>query len=104
MHDLSHVDLVPFHFTLSVLGVALCLWVMQLSGNDRIARGERPCLRFMRRCGVALVATGMLWSVRYAFIQEWQPWPPSLVIYLGIDMALLATVITGHRRPAPDAT
>lgn len=98
MADLAHVDLVPVHFTLSVVGVALCLWVMQLSGNKRIAKDERNCMRFVRRLGVALVATGMLWSVRYGFIQGWQPWPPSILIYLGIDMMLFASVISGHRR------
>lgn len=96
--DFHDIDLVPFHFMLSVAGVTLCLWVMQLSGNNRIAKGEAPCLRVTRRVGIALVATGMLFSVRYSFIQGWQPWPPTIILYLGIDMALLATVISAHRR------
>lgn len=96
--DLSNIDLIPLHLTLSILGAALCLWTMQLSGNNMIAKGEHYCLRIVRRTGLALVATGMLLSARYGFIQGWQPWPPSIVLYLGIDLTLLATVISANRR------
>jgi predicted acyltransferase len=100
MPDLSHVDLVLPQFVLSLIGVVLCIWVMQLSGTRRIAGHERGCLRAMRRIGIALLACGLLWSLRYGYIQEWQPWPPFIVVLVGVDLTLLATVISGHLKAA----
>ena len=88
----------PAFFVLAVIGATLCMWTMQLSGNQMIARGEKPCLRWTRRIGLALTATGLLWAVRYGYMQEWQPWPPFLLIVAGLDISLAITVLSGYRR------
>lgn len=88
----DHVDLISLQIVLSITGSLLAIYVMQIPGTRPF--GEHWPARLMRRAGVAMVAAGMLWSVRYALYQGWQPWPPYLLVLLGINVALLATIIT----------
>lgn len=102
MVNWTHINLVPVQFVLSIVGVFLALAVMQLSGNDRLAPGEKMCLRIFRRFAVATVAGGLLWAVSYGYAQDWQPWPPFVVIILGVDLMMAATVIScAAKRQAP---
>jgi hypothetical protein len=93
MPDLSMIDLLPLQAVLSVTGAMLAIYAMQLP--SALPHGELWPARLMRRLGIALVAAGMLWSVRYAFYQGWQPWPPYILLLVGVNVALLAVVVTG---------
>ncbi len=98
MPDVASIDLLPLQTVLSITGALLAIYAMQLPHTQPV--GEFWCARLLRRLGVAMVAGGMLWSVRYAFYQGWQPWPPYILLLIGINLALLAMVITGSRQPA----
>lgn len=81
------------HLTLSFVGAFLTMWVMQLVSVGHIGRTDVPVLRLFRRLSLAVIGGGMLWSLDYGFERDWQPWPPFLVILLGIDMMLLMSVL-----------
>ncbi len=95
---LESFDLLPLQTVLSITGALLAIYAMQLPHAQPF--GELWPARLVRRLGVAMVAGGMLWSVRYAFYQGWQPWPPYLLVLAGINMALLATIITDTNQSA----
>lgn len=96
MIDFSNIDLLPVQTFLSITGALLAIYIMQLPHAQPF--GELWQARLLRRVGIATVAVGMLWSVRYAFYQGWQPWPPYLLVLVGINLALLATIITDKNR------
>jgi predicted acyltransferase len=95
---LESLDLLPLQTVLSITGALLAIYAMQLPHSRPY--GELWPARLVRRFGVALVAGGMLWSVRYAMYQGWQPWPPYILILIGINLALLAAIISDSTRPA----
>lgn len=99
---LESFDLLPLQTVLSITGALLAIYAMQLP--SALPAGEMSPARLMRRIGIAFVAGGMLWSVRYAFYHDWQPWPPYILILIGINVALLASVITGSSRSESKVT
>jgi len=101
MFDTTQIDLLPVQTFLSITGALLAIYAMQLPHSLPV--GELWYARLSRRLGVALVAGGMLWSVRYAFYQGWQPWPPYILVLLGINLALVATVISGSKSPREES-
>lgn len=97
---MTPLDMDLIHFALVVSGVILSVWAMQLSGTRRLAGEERECIRWVRRFGLALYALSLLWSLDYAFQQNWTPWPPFLFIVAGGNLFLVASVLNGYRRIA----
>lgn len=91
---LDKVDLMPIQVVLSLSGALLSMWYLQTGISAAV---NEPRLLFcVRRLGVALMASGLLWSVSFAYYRSWQPWPPYLVTLLGINVALLGAILTAH--------
>lgn len=94
MPDLSDLDLWPVQAILSISAALLAMWVMQCG---HVTAEESGWLRFLRRLGTAAVAVGFLWSVSYAWQQNWQPWPPYILVLVGANLAMLASVAASLR-------
>lgn len=93
---LESLNLLPVQTLLSITGALLAIYAMQLPHARPY--GELWPARLIRRLGVAMVAAGMLWSVRYALYQGWQPWPPYILVLIGINLSLLATIVSDSTR------
>lgn len=100
MSALPDVNLEALLLCLALAGAVLSIWAMSLSAQNYVGRDEKNCLRWVRRSAFALIAGGLLWSASYGMERDWQPWPPFLMLVTGVDLVLLATVITGHLRQA----
>lgn len=87
------VDLVPIQMILSLLGAVLSMWYMQITGA---CYHESRAVRCLRRFGIFLVAAALLWSVNYAYYRAWQPWPPYVLLLLGLNVALIAAILRDH--------
>lgn len=94
MVDLDTLNLMPVHTALSLAGVLLAIWLMQLASCGKLAPDDKMCIRQMRRVSMAVVAGAMLWATLYGLDRAWQPWPPFLLLSLGVDM-MLGTAIVG---------
>src|SRR5262245_54109595 len=104
MPDLSHLDLVPVHMLLALVGAFATLGMMALSAAGRIAPGDKGCLRQWRRTGMFVIGAGFAWSLMFGLERDWQPWPPMLVIMLGADLYMITSIISAYvRRPERDA-
>lgn len=103
MPDFSHHDLVPVHLLLAFVGTLCTISIMVLSSGGKIAAGEKGCLRQMRRVGMFIIGAGFLWSMAFGLDNNWQPWPPMLLIMAGCDLYMLTSIISAHvRRPSAD--
>lgn len=90
---LDSVDLKGAHFVASLLGVGLALYVMQLWGHGSVAY-EHFVVNQLRRTSLIILALALLWSLSYAEIRQWQPWPSDLLTVIAVDIFLLSTVIS----------
>lgn len=92
------------HFVLALTGGVLCLWVMQLMAIGHIGENDTALMRFVRRLSVATVGGGMLWSLVYGLDRAWQPWPPYLVVMVGINVMMGMAVVSFYRKPIESAS
>lgn len=93
-------DLSFWHMISALVGCLLSLWAMSLSAQNAIGAGEPRCLRGLRRVALAAIGGGLLWSLSYGFERDWQPWPPFLLLCIGVDLWLTVAVVAGHLRQA----
>lgn len=91
----TNIDLVPAQIVLSLSGAFLSMWYMQVIGNE--ATGETRSVRCVRRVGIFLIACGLLWSVNFAYYNDWQPWPPYILVLIGLNASLTAGSINATR-------
>ncbi len=96
MPNLDALNWVPVHVALSFAGFVFCLYLMQLVSRGAIGADDKGCVRFFRRLSMAIIAGGMLWSLAYGFDRNWQPWPPFLLLMLGVDMAMLNSIVGAY--------
>ncbi len=94
--DLTTYDLRPVQIILALSGSFLAMAYMQMVSQDKIEPGEKTCFKWLRRVGIALTATGLLWSASFGIEKDWQPWPPFIVLCIGINCSLIAAVVTGQ--------
>lgn len=95
--QLEKFDLVPAHMIASSVGVVLSAWLIQLSNFNRDeTKGWRFCFRLLSRTSYAIVAVAMGWSVSFGLEQAWQPWPPFLILVIGMDLKMTASVLAAY--------
>lgn len=98
MVDLQHFDLGIYHFTASIVGVVSALWLVKLSTHNRVGTNDKLCFQWASRLAYALIGVSMGWSAMFAVEQNWQPWPPFLLMCLAIDMRMITSIISVYVR------
>lgn len=98
---LETLDLQTLHVVLSICGVMLSTHLMQLAWHNPEEGGL--LLRLLRRGNLGLVAFGMLWSLSYATDRHWQPWPPALLINMGVDAMMMIRILVIRSMRGRDA-
>lgn len=106
---MTHIDLIlesrnlaSLYAFLALVGVVLCLVVMQEIWHDPVSSWDPLPLRWLRRLSLALVALVLLWSVSYLLRKDWQPWPPMLgmVAVLDLWLAVQAAILWVRQVPS----
>lgn len=92
-HDLS-----TLHTILTLLGFGLTLYVMQLTSHENEDISDPPWLRWGRRMALGLVALALLWSLSYSETKRWQPWPPEMMLVLGVIGIMAVRAVAIHLR------
>jgi hypothetical protein len=95
---LEELDLSLLYLAVSIGGALLAIYAMQFVSCGIIGQGDTIPMRHIRRAALAILALALLWSVSYGETRRWQPWPPELFVRLAVDLYLLMSVITAHRR------
>ncbi len=88
------------HMLVSLLGVGLSLYVMQLWYDPY----EHVIVIQLRRLALVVLALALLWSVSYANDKNWDPWPADFLTNVAIDMLLGATIFAVRLRRGSKAT
>lgn len=96
--DLEALDLIPAHLGLSIGGAVLSMLAMQFYSSQHLDPHDSALTRWSKRAALAIVAASLLWSSLYAMERSWQPWPPFLLLCLGVDLFLLVLVVWRHKR------
>ena len=77
---LESVDLTTAHTILTLLGAAVCLYVMALTSYENEDINDPTLVRWGRRIGMGSISLALLWSLNYSMVKQWQPWPPELAL------------------------
>ena len=91
-------DLTGLHTLAALFGVLVAIHLMQLSWHSVEDQQDAPWVRWLHRFGLAFTAMTMLWSVNYAEVKHWQPWPADVFIIIAVDLALAIRALTLHLR------
>lgn len=95
---LEGLDLTALHTLLTIAGMFLAVYVMQLTSHVNEDHDDTAPLRWGRRSALAGIALSMLWSLSYSLTKSWQPWPPELALILAIIVMLGVRAIAIHAR------
>ncbi len=95
-HLLDQINLVPLHTILTLFGVLISLYVMNLTSHYHEDRGDPAWLQWSHRGGLALLALTFLWMLTYGRGKDWSPWPPMVALEFIIDSMLVLRAITVH--------
>lgn len=95
---LAGYDLVPAFMLFSLIGVAMCVRVMIEVAHERIGSRDHPLVRVLRRTGLLLVSLALLESLVFGHDKMWQPWPPHLMMVVGLDIWLLGVNVSAYYR------
>lgn len=98
------LDLTSPFIILSVLGAALCMYVMQKTWHDEVARLDPPSLRWLRRSAMTLLALCLCWAVLYLLKTETKPYPPLVALIAVIDLLFAVRAVTLVWRSMPGRT
>lgn len=81
---LEGCDLSSIHTILTIAGMFLAVYVMQLTSHANEDAGDHWVLRWGRRTSLAMVALALLWSLSYSQTKSWQPWPPEIALIVAL--------------------
>lgn len=99
---LEGLDLTTVHTILTIAGMFLAVYVMQLTSHVNEDHNDPLVLRWGRRASLASVALALLWSLSYSQTKGWQPWPPELALVVSVIAILGVRAIAIHARMRRD--
>ena len=85
---------------LVLTGATLIVWLMMLISNDQFI-SEPKAIKDVRRTALAIMALGLLWGANYGFERQWTPWPPDIVMLVGLDLYLAVAIASAYRHIRP---
>lgn len=95
---LEGADLTAAHTLLTIAGMLLAVYTMQLTSHVNEDHDDPWALRWGRRVSLAGIALALLWSLYYSQDKGWQPWPPYLALIVAVIAMLSVRVIAIHAR------
>lgn len=95
----GHVDLTNLHAVLCMSGILFSVWCHQLWGRDFFGAESSHLVRSMQRMSFIVLAVSLCWSLSYAHIRNWQPWPSYILTLFAINLFLFSIlVVAGMKR------
>jgi len=95
---LESSDLTTLHTILTIAGMFLAVYVMQLTSYVNEDHRDSVTLRWGRRASLMFIALAFLWSLSYSQTKGWQPWPPEVALILAIITMMAVRAIAIHAR------
>lgn len=89
------LDLSALHTTLVMCGALLGVYVMQMVGRDD---RHPPPIQWALRASLAVMTLALLWSLLYSMTKQWQPWPPEILLHVGLIILLATWAAILHNR------
>ena len=96
-HLFDNASFIVAHNVFCLLGVFLCLYVMQLWSSGAIQQ-DHPVIMQCRRGAMIVLALALLWSLSYAYDKAWDPWPADVLIVIAVDAMLAVTIAAATMR------
>ena len=108
---LEGLDLRYLLAMLAILGFFLAVYVNQETHFQAEDISDPWWIRAIRPVAYLLLAWSFLWMLSYGNARSWQPWPPTILMIVAIDMILFIRAVairarirrTGIRPEAPAA-
>lgn len=95
---LEGVDLSAVHTILTLAGMFLAVYLMQLTSHADEDHDDPPALKWCRRAALAAIALALLWSLSYSQTKSWQPWPPEIALIFAIIAMMGVRAVAIHAR------
>lgn len=95
---LEGFDLTAVHTFLTIAGMLLAVYLMQLTSSVDEDHDDPWILKWARRASLASIALALLWSLSYSQTKSWQPWPPEVALILAIIGMMGVRAIAIHAR------
>lgn len=91
-------DLTTLYIILVWAAEILCVMWMVVLAKDPANLHVTQWHLMLRRLGVLFIGVGLLCTVLFAGNQNWAPWPPTLIFVAGLDLYLLASILSAYKR------
>lgn len=91
-------DLSRIHSLLAIVGSLLAVYVMSVTSYEHEDRDDPVWLQHLRRIGLFALAIAFGWSFLYLHDKNWKPWPPEVLLMVGIIMGLAVRAVAIHLR------
>jgi hypothetical protein len=95
---INAADFSKLHTLLAILGAFLAVYVMSLTSYEHEDAADPAWLQWIRRAGLALVALSFAWTFNYSIEHRWTPWPPEIMLMVGVLLGLAVRTIAIHLR------
>jgi hypothetical protein len=91
-------DLSGIHAVFCLTGILLCLWCHQLWGRGTLGAENTNTVRRMQRVAFIMMALAMCWSLAYASVMHWQPWPSYVLLLIAVNLYMLSVLLAATTR------
>ncbi len=98
LNAIDATDWTRAYVVLTILAALLIVYVMNLTSYEQEDQCDPRWLQWGRRTGYLVTAGALLWSLIYMQNHSWQPWPPSVLLIVGIIVGASVRVIAIHLR------
>jgi len=98
MNWLDRFDWTTAHVIAALVGIVISLYAAQAMWHDQESNRDCWVVRYGRKVGYPLLALAFLWSLDFAHVKGWAPWPPHVGLELAIDLIIIMRIIALRQR------
>ena len=100
IYDFLHgvYRLTEVHAALCVAGVVMGVTCHQLWGSGFFGAENCTGVRVMQRVSFLALSLSMVWSLSYAHVHQWQPWPSYVLTLIAVDLYLFSVLLAAFMR------
>lgn len=91
-------DLTGLHAALCIAGILMGVSCHQLWGTGFFGAENCTGVRVMQRVSFLTLSLSMVWSLSYAHVHKWQPWPSYMLTLMAVDLYLFSTLLAAVMR------
>lgn len=91
-------DLTAAHVLAALYGMVVAIYASQATWQDHDSNRDCWIVRYGRKVMYPALALAFLWSLDFAHVKGWTPWPPNVAINIAMDLIITMRIIALRQR------